>query len=307
MASDQQIRTTITAGRNARKSPADFDQGPIMIILLSCLAVAMCFTTLGMGFVNLARSKVAAMTLGASIKPTTAVPEKPSALTKISLPVSKSEPQKLQQTTARDQTDNPAQQEQEIQAKLESNQQAIALEQSKAAENAQRMKDLRAAEAQLSARIAILRSGISKNAAEELTQLGLRSQLEQESKDLQQRISAIDRRIEELKRLVAGAQRVAITNLLIRLGNSVWVECTRAGIVLLPKGDRVELTELQKGSERFLTAVANHRVQFLVRPDGFESFQVARTAAEQRGATSLGYEPIDASWRVKFQPEGARP
>jgi hypothetical protein len=49
-----------------------------------------------------------------------------------------------------------------------------------------------------------------------------------------------------------------------------------------------------------VAAVRRREVFFLVRPAGFESFDAALAAAENLGAT-VGYEPVDPDWPVKFR------
>ena len=71
--------------------------------------------------------------------------------------------------------------------------------------------------------------------------------------------------------------------------------------MLLPQGTRLSTAELGVGPPNFLQAIDRRHVEFLIRPDGFQSFRVARDLAEQHGASSIGYEPVDANWRLKYK------
>ncbi len=79
-----------------------------------------------------------------------------------------------------------------------------------------------------------------------------------------------------------------------------WVECAKGAVIMLPQGERIPIEGL-KTAPAFRQAVSGRYVVFLVRPDGFSAFASARTAAEENGAKRLGYEPIDRNWQVKYR------
>jgi hypothetical protein len=67
------------------------------------------------------------------------------------------------------------------------------------------------------------------------------------------------------------------------------VECLRGAVILQPQHTRVPVAALRSGA--FVTAVTGRGVNFLVRPDGIDSFLAARAVAREAGVP-IGYEPV---------------
>ena len=198
MAIDSRIQTTVTAGRSGKKAPYDFDQGPVMIILLSCLAVAMCFTTLGMGFVNIAtgmQAKKAALTSGKvrlSLPAPKAEAKPDSSKSDQSIEM---EIRKLQEQSASVEKEREA-----LTNKLESAHRNLDVERESAVNTRQRIDELRTQTTRIAASLGDLRTKLADNSAEARRQLQLRAQLEQQKSDASRQIAETERRIQELRR-----------------------------------------------------------------------------------------------------------
>lgn len=299
MAVDQRIQTTITAGR---RSAHDLDQGPIMVILLGCLAVAMCFTTLGMGFVNIASSAAAA----AKAAPTRS--DAPHLSTVPKRVDSRAELKRnavlvQKQLLALEQNKQTlAEQEQAEKAAVDSTSQSVSVERTKLEWNKQELAAIEVQKQQLLYKASEIQGSLSGSAEEERRQLQLRAQLEQQLDETRRQIAQAVRRIQDLRESIEDRKySLAVDLLKQRDGRpTAWVECTRSEIVLLPQGSHVSLKELAALPPGFLQAIARKNVEFLIRPDGFHAFHLARELAEQHGALSIGYEPVDANWRLKY-------
>jgi hypothetical protein len=300
MAVDQRIQTTITAGR---RSGHDLDQGPIMVILLGCLAVAMCFTTLGMGFVNIASSAAKANQLAAIAREGRAVAavkpvEDPEAALKAKDEILE---EQILALTRRKETLTDMRQAGK--AVLDGMQRNLSIERVKAEQNRGKLEAIGAQEKQLQAKVGELRTRVAGASEEERRQLELRTQLERQLADIKGRIAQTVRRIQELRASIEDKKNSLSVGLLQPRDGRIttWIECTRGAIVLLPQGSRLSLTELSAVPAAFVRAIAGRHVEFLIRPDGFQSFNAARDAAEGHGASSIGYEPVDANWRLKTE------
>ena len=152
-----------------------------------------------------------------------------------------------------------------------------------------------------------LSAKMSGDAAEEQRQIQLHAELEQRLSQLRQEVAAADRRVQELQKALADRKANPQAIRVITAGNAAWVECVGDGVVFLPDGKRVSLDQLRDSPMLFLSGLGNRPLQFLVRPDGFRSFEAAREAAEQHGIASLGYEPVDADWRFRVRAGGRQP
>ncbi len=300
MAVDQRIQTTITAGRGG----GDSDQGPIMVILLSCLAVAMCFTTLGIGFVNIASGNLAAkkrqqLASGGS---------SPAVSTQIEPALNISQEKNRIEETLDSQIASLERRKTELigrkeaqTTQIEAQRQGITAERDRGTQLKQSVEKAQREQTQIATAATALRTRLSGNATEERNQEQLRQRLEEQLQKTRQQVAEADRRIQELQRNLAAAQKVVDDQFSIRLGDGAWIECLSDSLVLLPERERVTLQRLQSDATSLLKVVANRKIQFLIRPDGFASFNAARAAIEQHGITSYGYEPIDANWRVTFR------
>ncbi|MDQ6707720.1 MAG: hypothetical protein M3Z85_17300 [Acidobacteriota bacterium] len=308
---DSRIQTAATAGRTSRRKSLEIDQGPIMIILLSCLAVAMCFTTLGMGFVNLASG------------PRIPAPHPTPKLGQVVVPVklveeSETEEQRqakaLKLTQAEDRRQKLLEERNKKQyevALAQLSRQSGDLDQEKR-KLAQQQETLQRARATL--------ADLQKQLQEQLRQANERTRNMSRQAELdraraeaeaqarliesQKQLAALDKRAEELRQEIIDRKTLFDPQRIFggpkAGGTAQWVECAKDSIVLIPQAERISLDKLKKGSS-FDKAVTGKYVVFLVRPNGFETFNVARAAAEENGAERLGYEPIDAAWQVKYK------
>ena len=303
MAIDQRIQTTITAGR---RSAHDLDQGPIMVILLGCLAVAMCFTTLGMGFVNIASSATAAAKAAAKL-PDVKLSSFTKKIDDSVAELKRNEAIVRKQIAALEQQkQNLADEEQAEKATVDSTLQGLSVERTKLERNKEELAAVEAQKKQLTARASAVQADIQAklagSAEEERRQLQLRAQLEQQLDDTRRQIAQAVRRIQELRESIEDRKySLAVELLRQRDGKpTAWVECTRSEIVLLPQGSHVALKDLGAAPAGFLQAIAGKNVEFLIRPEGFRAFHLARQVAEQHGASNIGYEPVDSNWRLKY-------
>ena len=296
MAIDQRIQTTVTAGRGS----AQDSDGPIMVILLGCLAVAMCFTTLGMGLVNVASSaqaaRVSANRRNPKILASMRSADDPDAALK-----GRQEILRKQILDLARQKESLTGQERAEKDSVDSASGRLALERAKLQQNKASLEVLNEQKQQLAARVSDLQAKVAGSSEEEQRQLELRAQLDRQLAQIRREIQQTDRRVLELRAAIVDKKNSLPLDLLrARDGKpTTWVECTRAAIVLLPQGTRVTSAELAASPAGFTQAIQRRHVEFLVRPDGFQAFHLARELAEQNGASSIGYEPVDANWRLK--------
>lgn len=297
MAIDSRIQTTVTAGRSGKKAPYDFDQGPVMIILLSCLAVAMCFTTLGMGFVNIAtgmNAKKAALAL-AKAKPLPPAPkEEAKPDSGKSDQAIEMEIRKLQEQGASVEKEREA-----LTSKLESAHRNLDVERESAVNTRQRIDELRTQTTRIAASLGDLRTKLADNSAEARRQLQLRAQLEQQKSEASRQIAETERRIQELRKAIEEKKSTFDATAAFAPGTPTsFVECSREGVSIIGRAERFSMQELGRNPGGFLKVLGKRQVQFLIRPDGFSAFNAARDAAEKNGV-AIGYEPVDANWRLK--------
>ncbi|MGI8990825.1 MAG: hypothetical protein ACR2I2_14765 [Bryobacteraceae bacterium] len=299
---DSRIQTAATAGRASRRKSLEIDQGPIMIILLSCLAVAMCFTTLGMGFVNLASGpripapapKLAPVAVPANLEvsgPDTAGTEDRRQARKKLL----EERNKKTYDLALAQVSGQLRDLDQEKRKLA--QQQYTLQKARAT-LADLQKQLQEQLRQASEKT----RNMSRQA--ELDRAKAEAEAQARLIEAQKQLAELDKKAEELRKEII-ERRTLFDPQRIFGGNKAgetpqFVECAKDAIVLIPQGSRISLDNLKKGSS-FDKAVTGKYVVFLVRPDGFDTFNVARASAEENGAERLGYEPIDAAWQVKYK------
>ena len=109
-------------------------------------------------------------------------------------------------------------------------------------------------------------------------------------------------RIQELRDAIAEKRNTfdpAVTARMAPGREAAWVECVRGAVVLIPSKESFAVQDLVANPDRFGKAVRNKHVGFLIRPDGFNAFSAAREVAERSGVKSIGYEPVDADWRIR--------
>jgi hypothetical protein len=78
-----------------------------------------------------------------------------------------------------------------------------------------------------------------------------------------------------------------------------WVECIKEGVILQPQGRQIDLAGLNSFPALLQAIRQKGYVVFLVQPQGFEAFQLARALAISQGA-KVGYEPVDEKWVLRF-------
>lgn len=265
---------------------------PILVISIGliCVAVTMCFTTLGLGFMNIAPGRVPALQQPAA-------PPQEIAPEPVTLPL-QAEP-----------TDRQKKELESMTAKLE--QEARDVDQQKrklALDRATLLKSrnsLAAIEKQLEdgVRQASERANTVKGQAEQQRGSGTANVDARLAEDRRQSAEA-DHKADELRREIREKKTLFDPDRLFAGRDPgekpQWVECVKGAVILLPQGERIPIEGL-KTAPVFAQAMPGRFVVFLVRPDGFAAFASARAAAEENGAKRLGYEPIDRNWQLKYR------
>ena len=131
--------------------------------------------------------------------------------------------------------------------------------------------------------------------------------IKQEIKKYQAKIAKVNKEIAVLKAKIKEAEKgyidVGRLGGSLQIENPLYIECVKEGLIIQPKGKTVSLAEIESLFKRIIEG--EYCVVFLVRPSGFESFLKAREIAEKKEGLTIGYEPIDSSWKLKF-PKGVR-
>lgn len=85
-----------------------------------------------------------------------------------------------------------------------------------------------------------------------------------------------------------------------------YIECRGDGIILHPSQEFVGISQINNYDSPLQVLLqdvkANRDRQYLIlaiRPDGIEVFEQVRAIIERQGI-DIGYEPIDAGWRLKI-------
>ncbi len=127
--------------------------------------------------------------------------------------------------------------------------------------------------------------------------------VEARSASLREEIRHAEERAQELRRALEESQGVDVNRVYGRFsrnGVPQWVECRDDGVVLQPQNSVVTIDELRTGSDDFVAAVeARQHAVFLIRPEGYASFEAARKLIEAKHLP-IGFEPIDAHWKLRF-------
>jgi hypothetical protein len=110
--------------------------------------------------------------------------------------------------------------------------------------------------------------------------------------ELRAELAELERKAAALRTEVAEAHRSAAA-LEAKTGRAIqYVECVSDGVTLRPQLTHIVTRDLDNGA---LAALAKTRgVYFLVRPDGFDSFNRARGIALEAGKV-IGFEPMRSS------------
>jgi|GEM_PF-2068076 len=83
------------------------------------------------------------------------------------------------------------------------------------------------------------------------------------------------------------------------LRNPLFVECKKYNIIIYPQKNLVSTSELAENNP-FASLSQNYdAVIFLIRPDGYETFQQANSWTEKLD-WKIGYEPVNAEWKLSF-------
>jgi len=86
----------------------------------------------------------------------------------------------------------------------------------------------------------------------------------------------------------------------------LYVECDGQGVLLQPEGVRLPLWPSDQQEEQFVRTARQRRyVLFLIRPDGFRSFDRYRPLVKNNNV-DYGYEPINQNGRVSYPEERSR-
>jgi peptidoglycan hydrolase CwlO-like protein len=260
---------------------SQLDDGPIMIIVFGCLAVTLSFISFGLGFVNLAKAKAETDKLPAVTVEVSQQDLQATDRTRAEVLSLRNELEQLTAQIARtnrarsDGTTEPA----GLQTQLSSMQSRSTELQAQIASKESRLTDLNKQLAGI--------QGASREAEFRTT-------------EIKQKLNATDETIKNLKNAIEDSKKMDVTKLGGSMKNPQYVECLDGEVVLQPQGDHINIQAIKGSDSKFVAAVRRREVFFLVRPAGFRSFDAALAAAENLGAT-VGYEPVDADWPVKFR------
>jgi len=84
-----------------------------------------------------------------------------------------------------------------------------------------------------------------------------------------------------------------------QLRNPLFVECKKYNITIYPQRTLVSTSELTENNPFSSLSHDHDAVIFLIRPDGYESFQQANSWSEKMN-WKIGYEPVNAEWKLAF-------
>jgi predicted RNase H-like nuclease (RuvC/YqgF family) len=257
------------------------DDGPIMIIVFGCLAVTLSFISFGLGFVNLAIAKGRTDKLAPVTVEESSLELQVLDRTRAEVLALQKELEQLSAQISRTRAEQKGDTEDPdgLRSRLLALERSLTELQAQIAEKESRLTDL--------ARELANRQGAAKEAEFRVT-------------DVRRQLSAADETIKELKNAIEDKQKMDVTKLGGSMKNPQYVECVDGEVVLQPQGDRIKIQAIKGSDSKFVAAVRRREVFFLVRPSGFDSFDAARAAAQNLGAT-IGYEPVDADWPVKFR------
>lgn len=83
------------------------------------------------------------------------------------------------------------------------------------------------------------------------------------------------------------------------LRNPLFVECKKYSIIIYPQKTLVSTSELADNNPFAGLSQNYDAVIFLIRPDGYETFQQANSWSEKMN-WKIGYEPVNAEWKLSF-------
>jgi hypothetical protein len=256
------------------------DDGPIIIIVFGCLAVTLSLISFGLGFINLAKAKVQSDSLP-SLTPVVSPHDlQDEEKVRADILALQKELEQLSAQIARSKRENAGDQDPGT------------------AQN--RLSALQSEAVDLQTQIAKAQSKLTDLDKEAAGREGANHEAEFLATDLKRQLDAAEENIKEVKTAIEDKQKMDVTKLGGSMKNPQYVECQDGEIVLQPQGDRISIQSIKSADSRFTGAVRRRDVFFLVRPTGFKSFEAALAAAQNLGAT-VGYEPVDADWPIKFR------
>lgn len=145
--------------------------------------------------------------------------------------------------------------------------------------------------------------------AERVAQLRLsRSEAEERATRLTAEIDALKQQLHGVQREIEEKDQVHAQQL-VPSGSrrpSVFVECDAQGIWLMPDRTPLDAAAPSAARETFLSRVKTKGyVVFLIRPNGFTSFERYREILTSYNATAaqaldFGYEPVNAEWKLAY-------
>jgi hypothetical protein len=253
-----------------------------MIVMLSCMAVALCFVSFGLGIMNLASPRAAAAAPPPSRPaPVPAPPEARKELEKADRLRAHVAAQRVETEELKAAIEEWKKQRAERQKELEDAgnrlatlQSLFAVENGKKTKNTDDLMRLRAAKELAARELAALRERI---------------------KQARGRVDAADKTIAELEKKIPKAETVIPWTTTFPIGsgqNPQFVECVKDAVVLQPQGQSFTLDQLKKKSAEFVQAIHRDFVAFGVRPEGFQSFNAAHALVVAKGL-KVGYRPVE--------------
>jgi hypothetical protein len=285
------LRAPLTArsAGSRRASSQGMSEGPLIIILLSCMAVALCFMSFGLGLVNLTGSKAIAPPPAAPAPaPAPAASEDRQDAKRNEELVARVAAQREEVEKLRAALEDQKKERERRLRELEDARNLLAKLQAQAAEEEKKVADgTKALAGQQAA---------AEQAARELA--ALRDRIRQ----ARERIDAAERKIGELRaQLDKRRGEVDVTEIAPRGSgaNPQYVECLKDGLVLRPQGQQIALGELKRKSSAFAQAIHRDFVVFLVRPQGYDSFRAAHSLAVEKGL-KVGYRPVEELVVVRY-------
>jgi predicted RNase H-like nuclease (RuvC/YqgF family) len=254
----------------------ELGDGPIMIIVFVCLAVAMSFISFGLGLVNLVKD-----TSPAPLRAEVSEQERQNAeITRREIQVLQHEWEQLTTQIAKQQTTLPATQT--------------------SPEGQDKLHALQDQSEELAKQIAELVGRVTELEKDFVAKTNSAKEAEFQVADARRQIDEADRSIDQLQQSIKDKQKVDVLKLGGSMKDPQIVECVKDEIVLQPQGARVSIRSIKGSDAKFVNAVRQKEVFFLVRPSGYESFDAALIAAQNLRAT-VGYEPVDEDWPMKFR------
>jgi len=270
------------------------DEGWIMIILLSCLGLALTFVNFGLGLVSLAQAQEPARE-----------PDRPK-------------PDHLDAAL-----EQARQQARQLQGEIDYWRREVEQRREQAARQEQAREQARASLAEARARLGavrtrtqVLQGEVADKSSRHAAQQARRQHSEQQraaaaarAAALRQQFAQAEQKERELRQQIADKDLVDPGQIFGGKGSGKkpqWVECHRDGVTLQPQAVVLSVAQLQGTRDVFRKALGAQRyVVFLIRPSGIAAFKAARAAIEGRGF-ELGFEPVDEKWRFRYEVRGNR-